>query len=203
MLCALQCVWDITVCTRSMLLVKGNHLSFSSFHFCFKVTVSFYYSVINCITWFLLVNTEFTFISLYWCNIYEDWEEGHWTCCNSSFHWPKHQNLCDCSWDQLLLYIYLERFSKRYVSILSHTISYSGQGKTTRVKLLRHLAFVFSSSHHCGHSCTNVFLWVPLCGVYRKPYTREGVQGLFKHKPGNSAGSFWSASFKKGEGRSN
>lgn len=154
----------------------------------------------------MLVNTELTFISLYWSNTYEDWEEGHWTCCNSSFHRPNRQNLCVTvvNWDQLLLYTHLESFSKRYFSILSGTTSYSGQDKTTRAKLLRHLAFAFSSSY--------TSLWpflhqhFPLSATVRsvwKPYTREGLQGLFKHKPGDWAGSFWSASFKKGEGRSN
>lgn len=56
---------------------------------------------------------------------------------------------------QLLLDIHLESFSKRYLSILSGTELYSGQGKTTRVKLLRHL--FPPPAHHCSHSCT-IFL---------------------------------------------
>lgn len=126
--------------------------------------------------------------------------ETQWTCCNSSFHWPNHQSLfvTVANWDQLLLDIYLESFSSRCLKILSGTTSYSGQGKTTRVKLLRHLAFVFSSSYislwsflhqHFPQECH----CVKCTGNVSKA---EGPQGLFKHKPGNSAGSFWRASFK-------
>lgn len=178
-------IWSRVTCTamcvghsslhQNTLLVKRNHLPFSSVCFCFKVTVSFHYRVINCVTWLLLVNTEFIFISLYWINGYEDWEEGHWTCCNSSFHWPNHQSLfvTVANWDQLLLDIYLESFSNRYLNILSGTTSYSGQGKTTRVKLLRHLAFVFSSSY--------ISLWSFLHQHFPQSATVWSVQEIF-HK---------------------